>query len=78
MDKMQEKVLFTISCMLLFQILDKVLNSPDSGSFFLRLNYFYYDASIPKVTTQFFLSIATLHDFHMSNSLCFLSHDLSH
>jgi hypothetical protein len=46
--------------------------------FFLGLNFLYYDGYVVKATTQFFLTIATLHDFHMSSSLCFLSHDLGH
>jgi hypothetical protein len=52
MDEMQKRVnLFTMSCMLLFQILDYVLNSPDSGSLFLDLNFFYSDAFVAKTTT---------------------------
>jgi hypothetical protein len=44
--------------------------------FFLGLNFFYYDGYV--IVIQFFLTIVTLHDFHMSRSSCFLSHDLGH
>jgi hypothetical protein len=45
-----KKVMFTMSCMFLFQIVDKVLNSPDSRSIFLNLNSFYFDAFVAKAT----------------------------
>ncbi len=44
--------------------------------FFLGLNYFYSDAFVVEAIILFLLIIATLHDFHMSNSSCFLSYDL--
>jgi hypothetical protein len=75
---MQKRVLFTMSCMLIFQIVDKVLNSLDFGFVFFGLNYFYFDAFVVEVVTQFLLTIITLHDFHMSSSSCFLSYDLGH
>jgi hypothetical protein len=40
--------MFTMSCMFLFQIVYKVLNSLDSRSIFLNLNFFYFDAFIVK------------------------------
>jgi hypothetical protein len=46
MDEMQERVLFTMSCMFLFQIVDKVLNYLDYGFLFFGLNYFYSDAFV--------------------------------
>ncbi len=52
MDKMQRRVnLFTMSCMFLFQIMDKVLNFSYFGSLFLDLNSFYFDAFVAKATT---------------------------
>ncbi len=42
--------MFTMSCMFLFQIVYKVLNSPDSRSIFLNLNSFYFDAFVAKAT----------------------------
>jgi hypothetical protein len=44
--------------------------------FFLGLNSFYSDAFVVEAVILFLLTIATLHDFHMSNSSCFLSYDL--
>ncbi len=52
MDEMQKRVnLFTMSCMLLFQIMYKVLNSSYFGSLFLDLNSFYSDAFVVKAFT---------------------------
>jgi len=40
-----------MSCMFLFQIVDKVLNSLDFRFLFLNLNSFYFDAFVAKVVT---------------------------
>ncbi len=49
MDEMQKRVnLFTMSCMLLFQIINKVLNSSYFGSLFLDLIFFYSNAFVAK------------------------------
>ncbi len=64
--------------MFLFQIVDKVLNSLDFEFLVFGLNSFYFDAFVVEGATQFLLTIATLHDFHMSNFVCFISYDLGH
>ncbi len=76
-DETQEKVLFLMGCMVLFQIVDHVFKFLEHFlflEFFLCMPYLF----TAQANIEFLFAIVILHNLNMSSSFCMLSQYLGH